>query len=112
MVGIEYERRLEIYRRDGQRCYLCGRDLSKKWPVPHRGRMKRRNLATLDHLQPKSKGGSDYNENLRMCCQPCNTGRGNEPLDTHQLVKAGLLPSLFLDLKLNILKRYNLDDRQ
>ncbi|WP_309738822.1 MULTISPECIES: HNH endonuclease signature motif containing protein [unclassified Chamaesiphon] len=32
---------------------------------------------TLDHLKPKSKGGSDSLENLRLACFPCNNSRGN-----------------------------------
>ncbi|MBW4661177.1 MAG: HNH endonuclease [Drouetiella hepatica Uher 2000/2452] len=32
---------------------------------------------TLDHLKPKSKGGSNSLENLRLACRPCNSSRGN-----------------------------------
>jgi len=32
---------------------------------------------TLDHLKPKSKGGSNSLENLRLACFNCNNSRGN-----------------------------------
>ena len=32
---------------------------------------------TLDHLIPRSKGGSDSLENLWLTCSPCNHSRGN-----------------------------------
>ena len=32
---------------------------------------------TLDHLKPKSRGGSDSLENLRLSCFSCNNSRGN-----------------------------------
>jgi 5-methylcytosine-specific restriction endonuclease McrA len=33
---------------------------------------------TLDHLIPKSKGGSNRLENLWLACFPCNNSRGNK----------------------------------
>ena len=35
-------------------------------------------LMTRDHIIPKSYGGVNDNENLRIGCGPCNHGRGNE----------------------------------
>lgn len=32
---------------------------------------------TLDHLLPRSRGGSNSLENLRLACFPCNKSRGN-----------------------------------
>jgi len=32
---------------------------------------------TLDHLKPKSRGGSNSLENLRLACFLCNNSRGN-----------------------------------
>lgn len=32
---------------------------------------------TLDHLKPRSKGGSNSLENLRLACVSCNQSRGN-----------------------------------
>lgn len=33
---------------------------------------------TLDHLFPKSKGGSDSGDNLVYCCKSCNSSKGNK----------------------------------
>jgi 5-methylcytosine-specific restriction endonuclease McrA len=48
----------------GSRCWWCGHCLSEK-------------KLTLDHLKPKSRGGSNSLENLRLACFPCNNSRGN-----------------------------------
>jgi 5-methylcytosine-specific restriction endonuclease McrA len=48
----------------GSRCWWCEHCLPAE------------NL-TLDHLKPKSRGGSNSLENLRLACFPCNNSRGN-----------------------------------
>jgi 5-methylcytosine-specific restriction endonuclease McrA len=35
------------------------------------------NDLTIEHLLPKSRGGSNSFENLRLSCRPCNISRGN-----------------------------------
>lgn len=37
-------------------------------------------MATVDHLKPKSRGGPDRAWNYRLACFRCNFGRGNELL--------------------------------
>jgi len=32
---------------------------------------------TIEHLRPKSRGGSNSLENLRLACLTCNRSRGN-----------------------------------
>ncbi|MFB2582456.1 HNH endonuclease [Herbiconiux sp. P15] len=44
-----------VLRRDGQRCGYCGGAAS-----------------TIDHVQPRSRGGKDTWENLVACCLRCN----------------------------------------
>ena len=34
-------------------------------------------LFTKDHVIPRSKGGSDYIDNLKTACYPCNSNKGN-----------------------------------
>lgn len=48
----------------GACCWWCRRDVPSK-------------QLTLDHIKPKSKGGSDSLENLRLACRKCNLKRGN-----------------------------------
>jgi 5-methylcytosine-specific restriction endonuclease McrA len=44
-----------VLRRDGQRCGYCGGAAT-----------------TIDHVQPRSRGGKDTWENLVACCLRCN----------------------------------------
>ncbi len=64
-VRVPYKKimltRKNIMRRDGHRCQYCG--------SPDR--------LTIDHVQPKSRGGRDAWDNLVAACVPCNNGKGN-----------------------------------
>ena len=44
-----------VMRRDSHRCAYCGRAAT-----------------TIDHVQPRSRGGADSWENLVACCLRCN----------------------------------------
>jgi len=50
-------------------CYLCGE------------RIRGHGNGTLDHVEPKSRGGSNGIHNLRVCCIPCNLLKGSRTLD-------------------------------
>lgn len=58
-------RRRRIYARDGHRCVYC-EALAER--------------LTLDHLIPRSAGGSNVTENLLTACMNCNRNRGNQPV--------------------------------
>lgn len=68
-VGIERSKgagsRKAVYDRDGWRCLKCG--ACKQ--------------LTLDHVLPKSKGGSNAFDNLQTLCKPCNEQKGAEYVD-------------------------------
>lgn len=49
-----------VLRRDDHRCGYCGKAAS-----------------TVDHIQPRSRGGADSWENLVACCLRCNNDKGN-----------------------------------
>lgn len=53
-----------VLRRDGHRCAYCGRS-----------------AATIDHVQPRSRGGRDTWENLVAACLKCNNKKSNQTLD-------------------------------
>ncbi len=68
-VHVPYRRilltRRNVLRRDHHRCQYCGA----------------RERLTLDHVQPKSRGGPDAWENLVAACVPCNNRKGNRTPD-------------------------------
>ena len=55
--------RKEVLIRDDHTCQYCG---------------KRGHDLTLDHVIPRSRGGSSTWENLVACCHPCNRRKGNQ----------------------------------
>lgn len=61
-------------------CWMCNCQLT-------------RSTATVDHLQPKSKGGRNVESNFKLACKPCNVARGNTSIP-HKLALQlkGLLP--------------------
>lgn len=63
--------RLAVMRRDGWVCHLCGKQ------IPKRPFKNRRQDGTVDHLVPRSKGGSDEMSNLAAAHHGCNSRRNN-----------------------------------
>lgn len=61
------ENRLKVFERDGYKCHYCTKQLT-------------RFTATLDHIQPVSKGGDNSIDNLITACLHCNARRGNRPV--------------------------------
>jgi hypothetical protein len=61
------ENRLQVFERDEFRCHYCRKQLT-------------RFTATLDHLQPVSKGGDNSFDNLVTACLHCNSRRGSRPV--------------------------------
>ena len=49
-----------VLRRDNQHCAYCGGSAN-----------------TIDHVQPRSRGGADSWENLVACCHECNHRKGD-----------------------------------
>jgi 5-methylcytosine-specific restriction endonuclease McrA len=52
-----------VLRRDGYRCVYCQKAAN-----------------TIDHVQPKSRGGKDTWENLVACCLKCNNTKSDKTL--------------------------------
>lgn len=48
-------------------CYLC------------RNELKREHI-TIDHIQPRSRGGTNDKSNLAVCCGECNKKKKNKTL--------------------------------
>lgn len=76
-----------IYKRDNNSCQYCG---------------STRHL-TIDHVIPKSKGGSEEWTNLVVACSKCNTKKGDKLLSQTdmKLVKQPKAPYNTMHIKLN-----------
>ena len=66
-TAIGKKARFEIFKRDAFTCAYCGRTPPAV-------------VLQVDHIHPKSKGGSDTPENLITACLDCNQGKTNIPL--------------------------------
>lgn len=79
--SIRDDVRLAIYKRDDYVCYLCGEpcDLAADYNADH--------APSLDHVLPRSAGGSDDVWNLRTAHRICNT-RKRDRIITDQLAFA------------------------
>ncbi|HEX2077710.1 MAG TPA: HNH endonuclease [Longimicrobium sp.] len=55
-----------IFRRDGHRCVYCG----TVFPAEQ---------LSLDHVQPRMRGGDNSEGNLVTACHACNTRKGSLP---------------------------------
>ncbi|WP_246205218.1 HNH endonuclease [Microvirga arsenatis] len=74
----------EVYARDGGRCVYCGIVARR----PGRGVRRAADLATLDHVVPRSLGGPLTRENLVLACSACNNERGVMDVEAFRAVKA------------------------
>jgi 5-methylcytosine-specific restriction endonuclease McrA len=76
-----------IYKRDNNSCQYCG---------------STRHL-TIDHIIPKSKGGSEEWTNLVVACSKCNTKKGDKLLSQTdmKLIKQPKAPHNTMQIKLN-----------
>ncbi|WP_278523477.1 HNH endonuclease [Methanobrevibacter arboriphilus] len=61
-MPVSKKKRNKIFKRDGYQCLKCG---------------TRKDL-TIDHITPRSKGGSNELKNLQTLCRNCNIKKGIE----------------------------------
>lgn len=79
MVKIAYEvahwqwLRCRLSEAQNWKCCWCGCDTTDE--------RKKSNSSTIEHMLPKSLGGSDDWDNLAMACNKCNNKRGNVPVE-------------------------------
>ncbi len=73
---IERSARRSVYRRDDYTCRECG------WTPPIVGIEEKiayragLYFLTLDHIIPRSRGGTNVQSNLRTLCMICNVAKG------------------------------------
>ena len=71
-----YEVREYLLEKWGRKCAYCGAS-----SVP----------LEIDHIHPRSKGGSDRVSNLALACRTCNQKKGNRPVEDFLSKKPDLL---------------------
>lgn len=69
---IDNNKRKRIYDKYQGICDICGRKLQNV----DSGNLD--SYATVDHIIPKSRGGTNRDDNLRLLCRRCNMLRGND----------------------------------
>ena len=77
---IDPKLRVEIYERDGWVCHLCDD------PVDRVADFNDDFAPSLDHLKPRSKGGSDDPDNLATAHRLCNSRRRDDELEALEVV--------------------------
>lgn len=63
--GPTRQRRQRLIERDGMLCALCGKLMGRR-------------TVSIDHIIPKSLGGTNDMANLRLAHKRCNIIRGNK----------------------------------
>ena len=87
IAGIEYQQgtlagyevREYLLEKWNRTCAYCG-----KTDVP----------LEIDHIHPRSKGGSDRVSNLTLACRPCNERKGNRDVEEFLAKKPDLLKKI------------------
>ncbi|NEO35572.1 MAG: HNH endonuclease [Moorea sp. SIOASIH] len=74
-----YEVREYLLEKWGRECTYCGK---KSVPLQ------------IEHIRPKSKGGSDRVSNLCLACEKCNQRKGNKPIEEFIKKKPNLLQKI------------------
>ena len=57
---------LDVYERENWTCYICGCKVVKS-------NTYRKDMATIDHIIPLTKGGGHLYSNVKTCCHSCNS---------------------------------------
>ncbi|MBE9002901.1 RRXRR domain-containing protein [Nostoc sp. LEGE 12447] len=92
ITGVEYQQgelfgfevREYLLQKWGRKCAYCGVE----------------NLPfEIEHIHPKSKGGSDRVSNLTIACHDCNQDKGNQPVEQFLAKKPELLRRILAQVK-------------
>src|SRR5690606_34976638 len=65
----------KVFERDAGICAYCHARLVL--PEQHRSRQRSDFMATLDHVIPKCRGGTNHLDNLVLACRRCNSTKGD-----------------------------------
>lgn len=61
----------DIFNRDGWRCQICRKKLSRKTIYPHP------RYPTLDHIIALAEGGTHERKNVQLACSICNSTKSS-----------------------------------
>lgn len=75
-------KRRRIFERDGYRCVYCG----EQFPIEE---------LTIDHVEPRVRGGDRSDGNLVTACKACNTLKGQRRLSDFLLSDAAARANFF-----------------
>ena len=84
-----YEVREYLLEKWGRRCAYCGAKGTGPGPVP----------LNIDHVRPRSKGGSNRVSNLVVACVPCNEAKDDRPVEEFLAGKPEVLKRVLAQLK-------------
>lgn len=82
-----YETREYLLEKWHRQCAYCG---AKEMPLQ------------IEHIQPKSRGGSDRISNLTLACQPCNQRKDNLPVEVFLAKKPDMLRRILAQAKASL----------
>lgn len=84
-----------IMAKTEHRCAYCGKKLHYK-------------DCTIDHVHPRSQGGSDDLDNLVACCFFCNQAKGNKSLKEFQEYLYNLKVIIENSIDFNVAKQFGI----
>lgn len=101
--GVSASQRARILLRNGYTCQVCGAAAGDPHPLDSSRTVR----LHIDHIIPKSKGGTDEDSNLRTLCSACNEGRKDLQVPVSQQMK-NVLQTVRLaprDIQVELLKK-------
>ena len=75
---ISARKKAQIISKTDGRCAYCGIELFDDDDSTGAG-------MTVDHLTPKSRGGTEELGNLVLCCRSCNSTKGSKTLEEYRI---------------------------
>lgn len=98
-----------VWERDRYICYYCRKDMKESYFQWRNGEIKRSECAlTVDHIVPKSKGGTWEYNNLITACRACNYEKGSKRISA-PLLRARIAIHNFVDFifaKIEYIRHY------